>query len=62
MEKLQTGVATNLDFIRAMKEKGQDVKAELPAETLGKHLTEAGTNKISNVTPYEQVLENINED
>ena len=62
MEKLQTGVATNLDFIRAMKEQGQDVKAEFPAETLAKQLTEAGTNKISNVTPYEQVLENINED
>ena len=62
MEKLQTGVATNLDFIRAMKEKGQDVKAEFPAETLAKQLTEAGTNKISNVTPHEQVLENTNED
>lgn len=34
MIKLQTGKSTNMDFIKAMKERGQNVKAELPAETL----------------------------
>lgn len=60
MEKLQTGVATNLDFIRKMAEKGITVKAELPAETLAKKLTEAGENNITMVSPYEPVLENVN--
>ena len=60
MEKLQTGVATNLDFIRAMKEKGQTVDAKFPAETLAKQLTEVGDNNITMVTPYEEVLENVN--
>lgn len=60
MEKLQTGVATNLDFIRAMKEKGQTVDAKFPAETLAKQLTNVGDNNITMVTPYEEVLENVN--
>ena len=60
MEKLQTGVATNLDFIRAMKEKGQTVDAKFPAETLAKQLTNVGDNTITMVTPYEEVLENVN--
>ena len=36
MIKLQAGISTDMDFIKAMKEKGQDVKAEFPAETLRK--------------------------
>ena len=60
MEKLQTGVATNLDFIRAMKEKGQTVDAKFPAETLATQLTSVGDNNITMVTPYAEVLENVN--
>ena len=33
MIKLKTGISTNLDFIRAMKERGQDVDAKFPAVT-----------------------------
>ena len=60
MTKLQTGVATNLDFIRAMKAKGQAVDSKFPAETLAKQLTSVGDNNITMVTPYEEVLENVN--
>ena len=60
MTKLQTGISTNLDFIRAMKAKGQIVDAKFPAETLAEQLTAVGDNTITNVTPYEEVLENIN--
>ena len=34
MIKLQTGISTDRDFIKVMKEKGQDVKDEFPADTL----------------------------
>ena len=34
MIKLQTGISTDRDFIKAMKERGQDVSAAFPAETL----------------------------
>ena len=60
MTKLQTGISTNLDFIRAMKAKGQTVNASFPAETLAEQLTAVGDNTITNVTPYEEDLENIN--
>ena len=34
MDKLKTGISTNLDFIRFMKEKGQTVNPNLPPEKL----------------------------
>ena len=44
MIKLQTGSSTDSDFIKDMKEKGQDVKAEFPADTLRDQLDALSEN------------------
>ena len=63
MIKLQTGISTDMDFIKAMKEKGQDVKAEFPAETLRKQLDEVNENvKVTFESTNETVLAAVNED
>ena len=40
MIKLQTGVSTDRDFVKAMKERGQNVSAIFPADTLRDQLNE----------------------
>ena len=61
MIKLQTGISTDMDFIKAMKEKGQDVKAEFPAETLRKQLDEVNENvKVTFESTNETVLAAVN--
>lgn len=62
MIKLQTGISTDMDFIKAMKEKGQDVKAEFPAETLRKQLDEVNEEvKVTFDSTNETVLTAVNE-
>ena len=41
MIKLKTGVSTSLDFVKAMKERGQSVSPAFPAETLREQIEEA---------------------
>lgn len=59
MIKLQTGVSTDMDFIKAMKEKGQDVSAEFPAETLRKQFDEISENDITFNMTNESFLEEV---
>lgn len=62
MIKLQTGISTDMDFIKAMKERGQDVKAEFPAETLRKQLDELSEEvKVTFESTNETVLAAVNE-
>lgn len=62
MKKLQTGISTNMDFIKAMKERGQDVNAEFPAETLRKQLDEVNEEvKVTFESTNETVLKVVNE-
>ena len=62
MIKLQTGISTDMDFIKAMKERGQDVKAEFPAETLRKQLDEVNEDvKVTFESTNETVLAAVNE-
>lgn len=62
MIKLQTGISTDMDFIKAMKEKGQDVSAEFPAETLRKQLDEVNEEvKVTFESTNETVLAAVNE-
>ena len=61
MIKLQTGISTDMDFIKAMKERGQDVKAEFPAETLRKQLDEVNESvKVTFESTNETVLATVN--
>ena len=59
MIKLQTGISTDMDFIKAMKEKGQDVKAEFPAETLRKQFDEISDKDITMNMTNEVFLEDV---
>ena len=59
MIKLQTGISTDMDFIKAMKEKGQDVKAEFPAETLRKQFDEISKKDITMNMTNEVFLEDV---
>lgn len=62
MIKLQTGISTDMDFIKAMKERGQDVKAEFPAETLRDQLDELSEEtKVTFDSTNETILEVVNE-
>lgn len=61
MTKLQTGISTNMDFIKLMKEKGQDVNAEFPAETLRTQLDlVSDTVKVTFNSTNETILEATN--
>ena len=63
MIKLKTGVSTDMDFIKAMKERGQDVSAEFPAETLRKQLDDLGdVVKVTFDSTNETILEAVNDD
>lgn len=63
MKKLQTGVSTDMDFIKVMKEKGQDVNAQFPAETLRKQLDELNEEtKVTFKSTNETVLAAVNEE
>ena len=44
MKKLQTGISTDRDFIKAMKDKGQKVNAQFPADTLRDQLDALNEN------------------
>lgn len=59
MIKLQTGISTDMDFIKAMKEKGQDVSAEFPAETLRKQFDEISEADITMNMTNETFLEEV---
>ena len=62
MIKLQTGISTDMDFIKAMKERGQDVSAEFPAETLRDQLNELSEEvDVTFESPNETILEVVNE-
>ena len=62
MIKLQTGISTDRDFIKVMKEKGQDVKAEFPADTLRDQLDALSENiKITFESTNETILAAVNE-
>ena len=62
MKKLQTGVSTNMDFIKAMKERGQNVNAMFPAETLRDQLDELSEEtKVTFESTNETVLKAIND-
>ena len=63
MIKLQTGISTDRDFIKAMKEKGQDVNAQFPADTLRDQLDALNENiKVTFESTNETVLAAVNED
>ena len=59
MKKLQTGVSTDMDFIKAMKEKGQNVNAQFPAETLRKQFDEISEKEITMNMTNEVFLEDV---
>lgn len=59
MEKLQTGISTNIDFIKKMAEKGQEVNAEFPAETLRKQFDEIAEADITMAMTNETFLEDV---
>ena len=62
MIKLQTGISTNMDFIKAMKERGQDVNAEFPAETLRNQFDELSEEtKVTFESTNETILKVVNE-
>ena len=63
MIKLETGISTNMDFIKAMKERGQDVNAEFPAETLRDQFDALSEEKkITFESTNEDILEVVNEE
>ena len=63
MKKLQTGISTDRDFIKAMKDKGQKVNAQFPADTLRDQLDALNENiKVTFESTNETVLAAINED
>ncbi|MBO7615099.1 MAG: hypothetical protein J6T15_05325 [Bacilli bacterium] len=63
MGKLKTGISTDMDFIKLMKEKGQDVNAEFPAETLRTQLDLVSeTVKVTFNSTNETILEAVNEE
>lgn len=62
MIKLQTGISTDRDFIKAMKERGQNVSASFPAETLRDQLNELNEDiLVSFDSTNETVLRAVNE-
>lgn len=62
MIKLQTGISTNMDFIKALKERGVDVNAEFPAETLRDQLDSLDEEtKVSFDSTNETILKVVNE-
>lgn len=61
MIKLQTGISTDRDFIKAMKERGQSVNAQFPAETLRDQLNELNEDiLVSFDSTNETVLRAVN--
>jgi len=63
MKKLQTGISTNMDFIKAMKERGQKVDAQFPAETLRKQFDDLGDEvKVTFESTNETILAAVNDD
>lgn len=61
--KLKTGISTDRDFIKAMKEKGQDVNAQFPADTLRDQLNALSENiEVTFESTNETVLAAVNED
>lgn len=61
MMKLQTGISTDRDFVKAMKERGQKVSAEFPAETLRKQLDNVNEEvKVTFESTNETVLASVN--
>lgn len=60
MEKLKTGIATNMDFIKAAAVGGQEVKAEFPAETLKNQLNQIGDVQLTFEATSEEVLKKLN--
>jgi len=62
MIKLQTGISTNMDFIKALKERGVSVNAEFPAETLRDQLDSLDEEtKVSFDSTNETILKVVNE-
>ena len=62
MIKLKTGISTNLDFIRAMKERGQDVDAKFPAATLRDQLDALSDDvKVTFKSDNETILQVVND-
>ena len=62
MIKLKTGVSTSLDFVKAMKERGQDVSPAFPAETLRDQLDALGDEvKVTFKSDNETVLQVVND-
>lgn len=62
MKKLQRGISTNIDFIRAMKERGQDVNADFPAETLRDQFDDLSEEvKVTFESTDDTVLQAVNE-
>ena len=61
--KLKTGISTDRDFIKAMKEKGQDVNAQFPADTLRNQLNALSENiEVTFESTNETVLAAVNEE
>jgi hypothetical protein len=60
VKKVKTGETTDLGFIRALKAKGIDAKAEFPAETLRTQLDSLDDTDVSFLSTNETVLEVIN--
>ena len=61
--KLKTGISTDRDFIKAMKEKGQDVNAQFPADTLRDQLNALSENiEVTFESTNETVLAAVNEE
>ena len=62
MIKLKTGVSTSLDFVKAMKERGQDVSPAFPAETLRDQLDALSDEvKVTFNSDNETVLQVVND-
>lgn len=67
MIKLKTGVSTSLDFVKAMKERGQDVNPMFPPETLRAQLDDLSeevhvTYQSNNETILQVVNDNESEE
>lgn len=62
MIKLKTGVSTSLDFVKAMKERGQDVSPAFPAETLREQLDDLSEDvKVTFKSNNETILQVVND-
>lgn len=62
MIKLKTGVSTSLDFVKAMKERGQNVSPAFPAETLREQLDDLSEDvKVTFKSNNETVLQVVND-